>query len=332
MTKISKAIFTLFMVFLAIYPLSSAKAQCGLGVRTCTASGYATACSTGWYLYSYYTNLSLCDQCAAGTYTNTYTARSCTPCPIGTYQPNRGASSCMPCPNFSYQRYTGKTSCDKCPNPTYITSCNKADGATYSCVPGAFWHPNKGCIPCSAGTYIPWNNLSTTCSECGIGKYQNATGKTSCNDCPEGRYQSKTGQATCLVCPENALTCNKAGFTCDVGHYVTVSSCEPCPVGKYQNAANKTTCINCPAGQYQDQIGQASCKPCPENATCTSSGASCKNGQLLISDACKDCPRGNKTCADNSFICPEHTHYDADSNVCCPNGATCHGPGATCSY
>lgn len=122
---------------------------------TAEVGGHSTSC--------FASNLSLCELCPAGTFTNEsdsiYNTVNCTKCPMGTYSQIVGANAstlCTPCGAGSYSESTGQAS---------VESCVQCVAGKFSAL--AVASSRSRCISCAAGLYSEEDggNSSETCMQ-----------------------------------------------------------------------------------------------------------------------------------------------------------------------
>merc|ERR1711871_1191730 len=146
---------------------------------------------------------SQCKQCAAGKYssgTRQTSSTTCQECAIGKYQDQQGKTACDDCAVGKFQNSRGEISCKNCgPSNTSPKGYDNIDDCI-QCAAGKYAKDGV-CTNCQAGRYQRYgNHISTSCSLCGKGTYQDQQGKTGCDNCPAGRVGSKTGQSSCSIC------------------------------------------------------------------------------------------------------------------------------------
>ena len=143
------------------------------------------------------------------------------------------------------------------------TRCGPGFGL-YDAAGGRFTSTRAGateCRACQPGTrsepFSDDDGPTYTCSECGIGTYQNFGASLSCIPCPRGEYQDKTGSRECARCR----------------------------VGFYQDTLGQTECIVCPAGTNTPGLGSLSKADC-----------GCSEGTINIAEdetlQCRACGEG----------------------------------------
>lgn len=138
---------------------------------------------TGTYANMPDSGATLCNQCLAGEYQDSYGATSCKTCPAGTITGASGQSSCTPCQGGSYQPNIG----------------------------------SSGCINADLG-YYSHGSQSVAQYTCPYGSYTDVYGSSACTClCPRGQSTYQTGSKSssdCLVCPNgvdpNTLACLSA--------------------------------------------------------------------------------------------------------------------------
>ena len=107
-------------------------------------------------------DISACQLCAAGTYSDSQKSSRCSSCPSGSFSPYNGSSGCSACPKGTYSPDTGATECSSCPEGTYYShrgansssACRLCRAGEYSGLSAAY------CSACVSGTYTKVNYLS----------------------------------------------------------------------------------------------------------------------------------------------------------------------------
>jgi hypothetical protein len=195
---------------------------------------------------------SACQNCSAGTYTNSTGFSICATCGIGTYSLS-GFTTCTFCPLGKYSNSSGQSSCVQCPTG-YSTL-----------TPGAIWCPvceqgfymsNGSCMTCPTGKFSSVGQ--SECNTCSAGRYTESLGNTtSCQDCDPGKFQSVPGLTSCDQCDPGNFN--------PIGSLATKANCSPCAAGKFIDAST-TVCLDCQEGFWSNQTGAFSrdaCKKCP---------------------------------------------------------------------
>ena len=138
---------------------------------------------------------------------------------------------------------------------------------------------------------------STSCTDCGLGTSQSASGQTDCVECAIGLYAENVGSSSCDPCLAGT-------FAVDRGS----TSCTSCPAGRYQDTFGAYQCIDCEVGKYTNLSGQSTCLRC-----------SSEKGPEYTS------PVGSRECSE----CIAENYW-ADG-ICepCPVGVDCREPGST---
>ena len=111
-------------------------------------------------------------------------------------------------------------------------SCNDEGSSCRDCAAGTYCSCS-GEISCPAGKWS--SNRSSFCTDCAVGKYNDAPRQSACKDCPAGRYGFGTGFDACSLCPP--------GSSAAAGSVV----CTPCPANSYNNL-HGGTCTPCASG------------------------------------------------------------------------------------
>jgi alpha-tubulin suppressor-like RCC1 family protein len=257
-------------------------------------AGCTILCQAGQYA----TNLTNCEFCPPGTYTDTTGAPNCFPCPAGTYNNEWGAdelSDCKKCPTGGYSE----------PKATYCSLCIHG----YTNDPGMTHTDDSTCTPCPLGTYGYYGE----CYSCEKGKFSVDAVAKRCRNCPPGHFINSEASLSCEACP--AGTSSRGGTT----------SCASCPAGTYSKAGSKD-CTKCPPGTSTNGLtGQSSCANCTEGLYNAKQGAptcsSCLAGTFSDkpgSVTCQRCPQGTFNTAANATSCTS-----------CSSGSVAPGTGST---
>lgn len=117
------------------------------------------------------------------------------------------------------------------------------------CLAGSYALPDgTGCDMCGSGSFCV-QGLQTPCP---AGTFQSQIGQTGCNDCGVGRYNDVTGRnSTCnLIAP---------GFFSPVLNDTRATNVSACSPGSYCVGGIRTLCG---PGSVQVLAGQANCTPC----------------------------------------------------------------------
>ncbi|MBD5405632.1 hypothetical protein HDR59_03730, partial [bacterium] len=87
---------------------------------------------------------------------------------------------------------------------TLLPTTTRAE-SVYMCEPcPAGYSCNNGVkTPCPAGTYS--GAVSTSCTNCSAGQYQDASGQSSCKTCPEGKFSNSNKSACVNKCTVSAV-------------------------------------------------------------------------------------------------------------------------------
>ena len=217
-----------------------------------------------------------------------------------------------------------------CPNPNSV-AVDAATGAVYAgcysgggvssslCSPGAYMSVSSGCSSCPAGTFqnqsgqtscinCPDGTSSaagqTVCADCIPGKYSASSTAFICTSCFSGTFQNQSGQTSCINCPDG--TSSAAGQTvcadCIPGKYSASSTafiCTMCAAGKYQYLSGQPYCSNCSAGTYNTLTGQVSASSCTQCPPGTQSPvAGC-----TLPATCVPCPAGTASPSPGQALC-----------------------------
>ena len=138
---------------------------------------------------------------------------------------------------------------------------------------------------CPVGTYSDAGAAS--CSICGDGEYNDATGASSCTACPSGTFLSDNGNLASFH--DSADDCE----ACAVGSYsnkIGAISCESCTSPEFTSGTGATYCDACVAPAkgigyyyYPDGNGTDNCHLCPKKGTdCTNKNATYTLARLPI--------------------------------------------------
>lgn len=183
----------------------------------------------------------ICEQCAAGKYTQSLGESLCSDCGRGKFSTIIGQNTetdCQNCVPGKFHNDLGRTDCDDCPGDdgdtpgtyqgsegeTSCTSCPDNSGHALSTRTSI-----SACI-CNAG----YSNDVDLCVPCNAGYFKAIRGDVQCEDCAAGTIQPLTGKTTCNDCER----------------------------GKFVSAIRQTECDECAISSYQDEVGQSACKPC----------------------------------------------------------------------
>ena len=222
------------------------------------------------------------------------------------------------------------------------------------------------CAPCDAGSFAVRGQ--TSCTTCGVGKYQGSAGKTSCDDIPAGQQGQRVGTVNGTYeasGASHAVDC-KEGFksdgtvacsSCPSGQTVASggTTCTQCPVGTVRELNYNGGCTACVDNLYQDESGQASCKTCTNSvndkyvsAVCTNEadttftpcGSCAVNGTTVQNAACVagdyDDLGSAQTCQSNTIVCGCNNGVDGQGISGCTTCIGCDAgftltPGFSCT-
>ena len=255
----------------------------------------------------------------------------CVPCPKGTrYSEELG--TCDKCPIGSYGDTDAQLECQQCPEVQGRPGVTQAEGST---------RRNDCKEFCSPGHY--YDEVTSLCRPCGIGKYQAEGGKFSCTmcgvglttrirdamsreecreECPDGKdldlvgecqpcsagsYRKRGAHLGCQACPK--------GFTTRGQGSVTREQCSLpiCAPGHYLNASINA-CTECLTGFYQPEQQQTECLPCPPNTSTKRAGAVAKEE---CTNRCRVGPGEMELC-DQHAICLFHPANNTHQCECKP--------------
>ena len=158
-------------------------------------------------------NISICDKCPLGTFSDETGASKCTNCNEGFFTAAEGSLNCTKCLPGSYRPEGSNIStCEQCPLGTFsddagLSQCKNCPKGFYTtekgalncrlCLPGSLLR-NNSCLSCGSGTYSDTAGAAD-CKVCTPGSFS-TPGSTSCTECRGGSYQPKEGQVSCHPC------------------------------------------------------------------------------------------------------------------------------------
>ena len=284
-------------------------------------------------------DVSGCELCHPGSFSDTNNASECVLCPADTFNPAQGsetAGDCLSCTNASASP-PGSISSDACTcNLGYIPADG---GACQSCAPGTYREnaTEYKCSACPTGTYnglhasdsaadcaaCPPNRTSepasgdlaacvcvagfytdgAQCALCPPGRYSVLPNASSCDACPPGTSSQETGAVSPAVCG----LCDDGSFALHAG----ASSCERCPQSTYQNATlgpgvKALNCTPCPSNSGHNLYGQVSEEVCL-----------CLPGFHSDLFPCERCPVGTACAGNNSAEACAWNFYAPEGSVQC---------------
>jgi len=252
--------------------------QCPKGyAQSDEGSSYCPSCNAG--LYSNVQESSICKECTKGRYQHDSSTFTCLECPLGYAQPDKGFSYCASCSPGTYSNVVASSLCIECEIGKYMAdsgSENKCKECSIGrfiavvrgvscelCLAGKYndelgIDASDGCKQCPIGTYsiiLGGGALSSTCSNCGKGKFSNEKGSSICKECLINQYQPQESSPSskCLNCPDGWQQLNPGQSFCSDLGYLKPSNCKD---EEYLNDTEtdrtKHSCVNCLVG--------ASCK------------------------------------------------------------------------
>ena len=270
---------------------------CPAGYSCAGAAGAPVACTAGRYSPD---GQSVCEDCAAGTYTSLAGSPRCFQCPAG--------FSCT-------DRAVEPVAC-----AAGTSSAVGEDGCT-ACVAGTYADTTAApaCQQCPAGFSC---SAATTPAPCATGEVSPA-GVMACQACPGTTY-TPPGSNDCLQCPPgHECAVGADPVACAAGRYAAGSVCVDCPAGSYCPSPAVSP-VRCPAGTYNPlALGNPTeCTLCPAGSSCadpTSAAVACATGQYSPEGVlrCLDCPTGHycPTTASLPVECPVGSYSDATRPV-----------------
>merc|ERR1712088_1069132 len=188
-------------------------------------------------------------------------------CPIGSVV--RG-SACVPCPSGTH--YSAETmTCEKCPFGTYSTEeaqvecnvCPEVQGRVGVTQTEGSTRMSDCKEQCTPGHY--YDEITSLCLPCGIGKFQPDSGKFSC-------YMCGVGMTTRI---KDAMSREECRPECPDGKELDLAGeCQPCAAGTYRKKGVHLGCQRCRPGfttrgqgsiSYSDcSLSHLCCRPVPQ--------------------------------------------------------------------
>jgi len=322
---------------------------CAVGYYTGTVqTRTCIACVAGKHADA--TGSSMCSDCSTGKYSGSNAQRYCSDCLKGTFNNELGLSFCRDCPVGKYNNVDGRSICEVC----FPGSYNDAESRTYCtlCENGKYQDglEQTTCIDCARGKYTDSQTQKVSCTDCGIGTYQNSEGTDACLPCETGTFSDSMGTELCSLCStgrynvgiRNAF-CNDCAQgkhqsstgqsvcdNCDPGSYASLPAsviCVPCSVGKSQAQTGQGSCDDCNVGKFQSNAGQVGCINCIPGTVAPLNGQSvcddCEPGFYQLrptQDVCRSCEAGRYTdlsASSDCFQCePGKYNYYTAQTVC----------------
>ena len=220
---------------------------------------------------------SACVPCPSGTHFEEETM-TCEKCPFGTYSTEEAQVECLVCPEVQ-----GRLGVTQSEGSTRMTDCKE------QCTPGHYYDEITSlCLPCGIGKFQPESG-KFSCNMCGVGmttRIKDATSREECRpECPDGKELDLVGE--CQPCAAGTyrkkgvhLGCQRCrpGFTTRGQGSISYSDCSLpiCAAGQYLNATINA-CTECNPGFYQPEEQQTECRPCPPNTSTKRAGAVSKD-------------------------------------------------------
>ena len=190
--------------------------------------------------------------CSAGYYFPENDCWECNACPLGSFCQGSEIYTCL---RGEYQDEYAQTSCKSC---TARSSYQDNTGAA-GCKP---------CSSCAAGQRIAQYctlTSDTICETCLPGSVSTNPISSSCSLCSDGKYQDKSGGSSCETQP----VCVAGEYTEVVGNNAVKTVCKACGSPWTTLSGSYTACTSCVAGTYQDTtVNPATCTTC----ACTGGG------------------------------------------------------------
>jgi len=257
---------------------------------------------------------SACVPCPSGTRFEEETM-TCEKCPFGTYSTEEAQVECLVCPEVQ-----GRLGVTQSEGSTRMTDCKE------QCTPGHYYDEITSlCLPCGIGKFQPESG-KFSCNMCGVGmttRIKDATSREECRpECPDGKELDLVGE--CQPCAAGTyrkkgvhLGCQRCrpGFTTRGQGSISYSDCSLpiCAAGQYLNATINA-CTECNPGFYQPEEQQTECRPCPPNTSTKRAGAVSK-------DECTNRCRvgeGELELCDRNAICLFHPSNNTHQCECKP--------------
>ena len=214
-----------------------------------------------------------CGACLAGKYTNQKGSSTCKDCKSGQYQDAMANTTCKMCSKGQSTEGSGSTFCRKCEGGQYLDSAQHVCRACPVGQVAKMGAQTDACVQCLPGQ-TP-NNDKTECDSCGLGRYGDVS--LTCHDCPIGKYQDDKAETDCKDCRINRYGVALFDKNGRQRPAVSNTECVPCPTnpdqttGGVTGADSKDACL-CPRTafyQSSDDQNTTQCVPCPEGADCS---------------------------------------------------------------
>ena len=279
-----------------------------------------TPCPPGTYSVTA-NGVNLCQDCAAGTYSETNSVSECSDCLMGKYSSSGGGDSvdsCLWCQAGEYTEEAGSSACSSCPSGTLSLG---GTGCVEDCPTGYYQGDTQACWRCEAGKFSAYNG-SSTCSVCEAGTYSSTSGSTGCMSCQANATSpSASASASACVCVEgyagnHLLGCAK----CLDGQYSDLASesCIECPEGSFAGTAS-SVCTLCQEGKYLPVTGSTSesaCVPCPAQNSISPAGSIAETDCACQTGYYGNMALGCEECGENMYA-PDGATLESDC-ICLP--------------
>merc|ERR1712088_499069 len=256
---------------------------------------------------------------------------ACVPCPSGTHY-SAETMTCEKCPFGTYSTEEAQVACNVCPEVQGRVGVTQTEGSTRmsdckeQCTPGHYYDEITSlCLPCGIGKFQPESG-KFACYMCGVGmttRIKDAMSREECRpECPDGKELDLVGE--CQPCAAGTyrkkgvhLGCQRCrqGFTTRGQGSVSYSDCSLpiCAAGQYLNAT-VNACTECNPGFYQPEEQQTECRPCPPNTSTKKEGATEKSD---CTNRCK-VGEGELELCDRNAICLFHPSNNTHQCECKP--------------
>ena len=281
--------------------LGSHGTECANFDKTTDATGCTgiSVCPAGWFGETP-TSTGRCETCPAGKRSDKGKTE-CEECGAGSFTETSGSSICSDCPKGWRSASTVSDKCTICAAGTYAPgqreiACTDCQEGQYTGTPG-----QVSCVVCPIG-YVQKSAAKSVCDVCEAGKRQAPL--QMCQDCEAGYFQPAPGLIECTICPNGYVEPATGGVSCTqclAGMYMvsTQNPCEDCAVGYYQPDDTSVSCKKCAPGKVQADTKQIVCKDCLAGFFAAKQAQtlchSCLPGTFAeydVSGECLACPKG----------------------------------------
>ena len=203
--------------------------------------------------------------CVPGEFSNSNKSTTCSPCRANTYSSQQSSTSCTSCGLEQFSK-PGAATCSPCAAGKYVVvsvGCQSCPSGWHSATPDS-----TACLQCGALKYSEDSVTgSSSCNNCGLGKFGTLKEPGTCIDCPVGTYQDGKGERECKKCGTDTYG-SETGATAN-------AQCEACDLDKstgiLEGQTNKFACL-CQRNNYYQIVNkqkQIECLECPAGANCS---------------------------------------------------------------